>query len=83
MTTSTRPHIKELAHRAADGVEVALLWNSRSNALLVVVDDARSSDRFAIDVAKADALDAFHHPYAYAAAAGVEYAAAKREVVYA
>ena len=81
--TTTAKNVKELAHRANDGVEVALLWNRATNELVVTVDDARSGDSFRIDVASADALDAFDHPYAYAAAAGVEYAAGKREVVYA
>lgn len=83
MTTTTRTNMKELAHRANDGVEVDLLWHRRTNALYVVVDDARSGDRFALDVESSDALDAFHHPYAYAARAGVSYSAGQREPVYA
>jgi hypothetical protein len=75
--------MKELAHRAADGVEVALYWNRNSDELSVVVDDARTGDAFELPVASDTALDAFNHPYAYAARAGVEYAAGNREVVYA
>ena len=81
MSTSTK--IKELAHRANDGVEVALLWNETSGALVVTVDDARSGDRFQLSVESRNALDAFNHPYAYAARAGVEYVGGEREVVYA
>jgi hypothetical protein len=81
MSTTTLNHLKELAHRANDGVEVALYWNRATNALTVVVDDARSGDLFEIEVAANDALDAFHHPYAYAAHTGVDYVAGTREPV--
>jgi hypothetical protein len=81
--TTAPNHMKELAHRAADGVEVALYWNRRTDGLTVVVDDARTGDAFELPVESAYALDAFDHPYAYAARAGVAYAAGNREVVYA
>jgi hypothetical protein len=83
MSTTTLNHLKELAHRANDGVEVALYWNRATNALTVVVDDSRSGDLFEIEVAPQNALDAFNHPYAYAAHTGVEYVAGTREPVYA
>ena len=79
----TASRLTELAHRADDGVEVSLLWNRRTNALVVKVDDARNGDDFELSVESADALDVFNHPYAYAAVAGVEYAAGRREAVYA
>jgi hypothetical protein len=83
MTTTTRTQMRELAHRAADGVEVALLWHTATNALVVAVDDARSGDSFQLAVESAHALDAFEHPYAYAAHRGLEYTAGARETVYA
>jgi hypothetical protein len=83
MSTTTLNHLKELAHRANDGVEVALYWNRISNRLTVVVDDARSGDLFEVEVDAKNALDAFHHPYAYAAHTGIEYVAGNREPVYA
>ena len=83
MTTTTSNHLNELAYRSADGVEVGLYWNRASNAVTVVVDDARSGDLFEVEVAPQHALDAFHHPYAYAAHRGVEYVAGSREPVYA
>jgi hypothetical protein len=82
-TTATPNHLQELAHRANDGVEVALYWNRDTDALTVVVDDARSGDLFEVEVAAKQAMDAFHHPYAYAARAGIEYVAGQREPVYA
>jgi hypothetical protein len=59
---------RELAHRAHDGLEVTLLWDPRSNEISVEVVDDRLEQSFALTVDPASALDAFHHPYAYAPA---------------
>jgi hypothetical protein len=80
--TATAP-FRELAYRASDGVEVSLFWSTEDDRLLVVVDDARSGDLFQLEVSADEALDAFEHPYAYAARRGVEYAAGLRTPVYA
>lgn len=77
------PTYRELAYRAADGVEVGLFWSTSDDRLLIVVDDARSGDLFELEVSPEEALDAFEHPYAYAAHRGVEYAAGLRTPVYA
>ena len=61
------PHIRELAARDSDGVHVLLLWHPHTNALTVSVEDARVGDRFQLEVAPDRALDAFYHPFAYAA----------------
>ena len=58
---------RELAARNNDGVHVQLLWNPGDNAVSVSVEDARFGRRFQITVAPDRALDAFYHPYAYAA----------------
>jgi hypothetical protein len=58
---------RELAARESDGVHVVLLWHPRENSLTVSVEDARVGDRFRIAVAPDRALDAFYHPFAYAA----------------
>jgi hypothetical protein len=63
----------ELDYRANDGVEVSLLWHKRTDSLAVFVNDTRTDEMFEIEVDASTALDAFHHPYAYAAARGVEY----------
>jgi hypothetical protein len=81
--TTPSTSVKELARRVADGVEVTLLWNERTNTVFLRVYDERSGDDFELVVPPAAALDAFHHPYAYASFGGVEYAAGKREPVYA
>ena len=57
----------ELAGRSNEGLEVSLLWSKSANRVKVAVADARQNEQFEFDVAGADALAAFHHPYAYAA----------------
>jgi hypothetical protein len=61
------PHARELAARDSDGIHVLLLWHPHKSALTVSVEDARVGDRFQVDVAPDRALDAFYHPFAYAA----------------
>ena len=60
-------HSRELAARERDGLHVVLLWHPRENALTVSVEDARVGDQFQLAVAPDRALDAFYHPFAYAA----------------
>jgi hypothetical protein len=61
------PCTRELAARDSDGIHVLLLWHPGGNELTVSVDDTRVGDRFELAVAPDRALDAFYHPYAYAA----------------
>jgi hypothetical protein len=63
LTMTTR----ELDRRNSNGVEVALLWSPEPNRVSVAVMDWSTGESFEVDVDPADALDAFHHPYAYAA----------------
>jgi hypothetical protein len=63
-TTSTS---RELAARDNDGISVRLLWHPRESALTVSVEDTRVGDRFRLAVSPERALDAFYHPFAYAA----------------
>jgi hypothetical protein len=64
----------EIADRANDGVEVSLLWSRVSWRLTVVVSDTRAGETFELVAHPQNALDVFHHPYAYAAAEGIDYA---------
>ena len=64
----THSSLKELAHREQNGLEVTLLWDPRSNDVCVDVIDQRDDSFLRIPVAGRFALDAFHHPYAYARA---------------
>jgi hypothetical protein len=65
--SSETPETRELAARENDGLHVLLLWHPRENALTVSVDDSRAGDRFQLAVARDRGLDAFYHPFAYAA----------------
>lgn len=69
---------RELDFRASDGLEVTLLWNPETHQLLVSVVDTKSGDDFEIEVSSTEAMDAFNHPYAYAASNGVHYLAGVR-----
>lgn len=62
---------RELAHRANDGVEVVLSWHQVSNELTVSVSDQRTGAHFELEAEQVNALDVFHHPYAYAAFRGL------------
>ena len=64
---SATTHARELAARDSDGVHVRLLWHPVENAVTVAVEDTRAGDRFRLRVAPDRALDAFYHPFAYAA----------------
>lgn len=59
---------RELAHRASNGIEVTLFWNKSANRVTVEVFDERFDEGFELEVDGSVALDAFNHPYAYAAA---------------
>jgi hypothetical protein len=65
--TSPATQTRELAARESDGIHVLLLWHPAEHALTVSVEDSRVGCGFQLDVAPDRALDAFYHPYAYAA----------------
>jgi hypothetical protein len=62
---------QELDFRSNTGLEVALLWEPETNRVSVSVFDSCSGDDFTLEVDPAEALHAFHHPYALAATRGV------------
>jgi hypothetical protein len=81
MSTQPTPEhdIHELDYRAADGVEVALLWVIGTKDLFVVVHDEKSGDILELPVEQGqNGYDVFNHPYAYAAARGLEVEAERR-----
>ena len=59
--------IRELDQRTTDGITVTLLWNAQTNGVFVSVVEERNGVSFEFAVPAADAADAFHHPYVYAA----------------
>jgi hypothetical protein len=63
---------RELDSRSSDGTNVRLLWYPSQDRVSVAVTDTKTGDEFELPVRYAeDALDVFHHPYAYAAWRGV------------
>jgi hypothetical protein len=81
MTSVTAyPGTRELAFRSNDGVAVALLWHTATDVLSVVVTDSRTDEIFELVLDRDDrAMDVFHHPFAYAAHRGLEFASVTRE----
>ena len=56
---------KELAGRQNEGLEISLLWSKSADRVKVTVVDSKFDEEFVLDVAGADALAAFNHPFAY------------------
>jgi hypothetical protein len=58
---------RELAQRVSGTVEVLLLWHPEDDRMDLSVRDLATDMSFHLEVAPGDAIDAFYHPYAYAA----------------
>ena len=80
-TLMSRTDVNELAHRSGDGLEVTLWWRTADDSLVVIVADVRTRDLFQLEVDARTAMDAFHHPYAYAAQRGIAYTLGDRTPV--
>ena len=64
----------ELASRETNCITVRLLWSRSTNLVTVAVDDAANDDYFELVLDEHErALDVFHHPFAHAAARGLEF----------
>jgi hypothetical protein len=61
---------RELNRRISGGIEVVLYWHG-ADTVSVFVRDTSTGEEFELEVGAAHALDAFHHPYAYAAGCGL------------
>jgi hypothetical protein len=57
---------RELAQRLSGTDEVLLLWHPESDRVELAVRNVATGARCQIEVAPADAIDAFYHPFAYA-----------------
>jgi hypothetical protein len=69
----------ELAARESNGVSVRLFWSRSTNIVTVTVSDATNGEYFELVLDENErALDVFHHPYAHAAARGLEFRTAPR-----
>jgi hypothetical protein len=64
----------ELATRESNGITVRLFWSRSTNLVTVAVADAGNDDYFELVLDEGErALDVFHHPFAHAAARGLEF----------
>ena len=76
MIASAATPRRELAHRSTNGIEVTLVWTESTNTVAIAVLDTHSGEELEFEVDGARALDAFNHPYAYAATVRVHSAQA-------
>ena len=68
------PWRTELASRESNGITVRLFWSRSTNLVTVTVADAANDDYFELVLDEHErALEVFHHPYAHAAARGLEF----------
>lgn len=58
---------RELAQRLSGTAEVLLLWDPEIDRVELSVSDPATGEGFHVEVAPGNAMEAFHHPYAYAA----------------
>jgi hypothetical protein len=58
---------RELAQRRSGTDEILLLWHPDSERLVLFVRELATGAGFHLEVAPGSAIDAFYHPYAYAA----------------
>ena len=73
-----------LVPAARFAVKVELFWSRSTNLVTVAVTDSGNGDYFELILDERErALDVFHHPYAHAAARGLDFAPGhtEREVV--
>ena len=64
----------ELISRESNGITVALLWSRATNLVTLAVADAVSDDYFELVLDEHEpALEVFNHPFAHAAARGLEF----------
>jgi hypothetical protein len=64
----------ELMSRESNGITVRLLWSRGTNLVTVAVADAANDDYFELVLDEGEpALEVFNHPFAHAAARGLEF----------
>jgi hypothetical protein len=60
-------HRIDLAHRRGDGIDVILWWSPEHDSVAIEVMHLATDSSFELVVDRSRALDAFYHPFAYAA----------------
>jgi hypothetical protein len=70
----------ELMSRESNGVTVSLLWSRATNLVTVAVADTANDDYFELVLDENEpALEVFNHPFAHAAARGLEFCTRRPE----
>jgi hypothetical protein len=64
--TRTAGQADELADRESDGISASLRWNRETGDISVLVEDSELGESFVVPAQPEQALQVFHHPYAYA-----------------
>jgi hypothetical protein len=67
MATTESSERRELAHRAANGIDVRMFWSKPTNRVTIEAYDSRADEVIEFEVEPDAALEAFNHPYGYAA----------------
>ena len=76
------PWRTELMLRESSGITVRMLWSRATNLVTIAVEDAASDDYFELVLDEDDpALEVFQHPFAHAAARGLEFRRRRPEPV--
>jgi hypothetical protein len=71
----------ELASRESNGITVRLFWSRSTNLVMVAVADAANDDYFELVLDENDQpLDVFNHPFAHAAARGLDFQTGQPEL---
>jgi len=71
----------ELASRESNGIKVTLFWTRSTNLVTVTVADAANDDYFELLLDESDQpLDVFNHPFAHAAARGLDFQTGQPEL---
>jgi hypothetical protein len=74
LEASEQPRRTELLSRESNGITVRLLWSRATNLVTVAVEDLGSDDYFELVLDEGEAaLEVFNHPFAHAAARGLEF----------
>ena len=74
LETTYEPWRTELMSRESNGITVRLLWSRATNLVTVAVADTASDEYFELVLAEHEpALEVFNHPFAHAAARGLEF----------
>ena len=64
----------ELVSRESNGITVRLLWSRSTNLVTVTVADVANDEYFELVLDEGEpALDVFNHPFAHAAARGLDF----------